>query len=181
MVICLRGRHKIARELRQVCTLASSFDCVAHLSLPRSRVADRAASIELVQRFRANIMISGPQPWDEDDWLTMVVDSEHREEQKVHLVARCGRCAVTTVDTHAAKSGPQPLRGMRKYRKIDSGAGMDVSPVFGMYGGTICAFIKFHDLIFSVFDQIRGVISVGATFEISERTNRHAFLTPAPR
>lgn len=86
-----------------------------------------------VERFRANIIIDGPEAWDEDNWLTIWIHSTDGAHQ-VHLVARCGRCAVTTVDLKLAKLGAQPLKELRTYRNIDAGD-MPTSPVFGMYGG----------------------------------------------
>lgn len=97
-----------------------------------SRIIEKTIEIE---RFRANIIISGSDPWDEDTWLRIDISSQDGRTHGVHVLARCGRCAVTTVDLKLAKAGPQPLKELRKYRSIDPGQDMDTSPVFGMYGG----------------------------------------------
>lgn len=87
-----------------------------------------------MERFRANIILEGFDPWAEDTWSKLSVDSGSNDEIDIHVVARCWRCPVTQVDLEKAKFTPQPLRELRRYRQIDSGAPAG-SPVFGMYAG----------------------------------------------
>lgn len=84
--------------------------------------------------FRPNIVLKGTNAWDEDTWSKLNITSATGDRGcLVHLTARCGRCVVTTVDFVTAKLGVYPLKELRKYRNIDSGA-QATSPVFGMYG-----------------------------------------------
>jgi uncharacterized protein YcbX len=69
-------------------------------------------------RFRPNVVVSGGQPWAEDDWIgrrLRVGDVTFR------AVKPCDRCMVTTIDQESGEKGRQPLRMLAKHRNVDQG------------------------------------------------------------
>ncbi|MDX1657088.1 MAG: MOSC domain-containing protein, partial [Candidatus Competibacteraceae bacterium] len=73
---------------------------------------DRALPME---RFRPNIVVSGCQPYAEDDWKMVRLG-----EILVHPVKPCARCAITTVDQQRGEvAGKEPLRTLAGYRRGD--------------------------------------------------------------
>ncbi|WP_242634256.1 MOSC domain-containing protein [Marinobacter salicampi] len=67
-----------------------------------------------VRRFRPNVVISGAEPWAEDDWTALTVGN-----LRLDLVKPCSRCILTTVDPDSGKKDPgqQPLRTLGGYRR----------------------------------------------------------------
>lgn len=69
-----------------------------------------------VERFRPNIYIEGPPPFDEDGWHEVRVGG-----CTVRVVKPCPRCAVTTVDPSTGERGKEPLRTLSGYRQREGG------------------------------------------------------------
>lgn len=69
-----------------------------------------------VERFRPNLLIDGPPPFDEDDWGEVRVGG-----CKLRVVKPCPRCSVTTVDPATGERGVEPLRTLSTYRKREGG------------------------------------------------------------
>ena len=66
-------------------------------------------------RFRPNVVIEGAEPWAEDDWQRVRIGG-----QVFRAVKRCARCVMTTVDPeHGVFAGQQPLKALRKHRRVD--------------------------------------------------------------
>ncbi|MBE0485117.1 MOSC N-terminal beta barrel domain-containing protein [Marinobacter sp.] len=71
-----------------------------------------------MRHFRANIVVSGAEPWAEDGWHSLVIGTAR------FLVAKpCSRCVMTTVDPDSGNRHPQiePLRTLSTYRKTSNG------------------------------------------------------------
>lgn len=83
-----------------------------------------------MNRFRPNIVVDGIGPYEEDAW-----GSVRFGDVPVRGVNPCPRCATTTVDQATGVAvGPEPLRTLASYRRMDDG-----SAAFGMnvaFGGT---------------------------------------------
>ena len=81
-------------------------------------------------RFRANVYITGPQAFDEDDWTKARIGSGI-----YHISCRTTRCKLPNVDPETAiVDRNEPGTTMRKYRIIDKGSqspclGMQVTPL----------------------------------------------------
>jgi uncharacterized protein len=68
-----------------------------------------------MERFRPNIVITGTEPFAEDDFTTVRLG-----ELAFRGVKRCDRCTVTTVDLETGKPGREPLRTLASFRRWDS-------------------------------------------------------------
>lgn len=84
-----------------------------------------------VERFRPNLFIEGPPPFDEDDWGDIRVG-----ECELRVVKPCPRCTVTTVDPATGERGVEPLRMLSTYRKREGGVMFGQNALHGG-GGTI--------------------------------------------
>jgi uncharacterized protein YcbX len=70
-----------------------------------------------VNRFRANIVISGAPAWVEDSWT----GGRIRVGETVFRVpGPIGRCLVTTIDQETGEKGHEPLRALGQHRRRDS-------------------------------------------------------------
>ncbi|MCL7972579.1 MAG: MOSC domain-containing protein [marine benthic group bacterium] len=64
-----------------------------------------------MDRFRANLVVDGDRPFEEDDWARIRVG-----EMEFRVVKPCARCVVTTVDQQTGERGPEPLRALASFR-----------------------------------------------------------------
>jgi uncharacterized protein YcbX len=67
-----------------------------------------------MDRFRANIVLDGVEPFAEDSW------KEIRIGDVVLRVAKpCARCQVITTDQRTGEQHPEPLTALSEFRKKD--------------------------------------------------------------
>ena len=67
-----------------------------------------------MNRFRPNLVFSGGEAFQEDDWdLIQIGDCQFK------VTKPCARCIITTVDQSTAVAGKEPLRTLAKYRAVD--------------------------------------------------------------
>ena len=100
-------------------------------------------------RFRANIIVTGPPAYDEDDWKTIKI-----EDDVFYAACRTVRCKLPNVDQETGvreKSG-EPDNTMREYRDVDEGA-----------PGKACMGLQL------VPKKETGVVTVNTTVEVVER------------
>lgn len=96
---------------------AVSLHSEASLRLLKERLAERGEPALPADRFRANLVIDGCGPHEEDRTRRFDVG-----EVTLRLDAVDVRCAVTTVDQAAGRrAGPEPLRTLADYRRGASG------------------------------------------------------------
>ena len=75
------------------------------------------------QRFRPNIIVKGAKPYDEDSWTRLQIGDVILRAARPDI-----RCLVTTQDPLTGEVlGPEPLRTLATYRKVEGGV------IFGMY------------------------------------------------
>ena len=84
-----------------------------------------------MDRFRANLVVEGAEPWAEDGWRQLAVGGVRFEGRK-----DCARCAVTTVDQETGERSPEtePLRTLASFRRKAQGRiifGMNLIPRAG--------------------------------------------------
>lgn len=63
------------------------------------------------RRFRANILVAGTAPHEEDTWREVAVGAV-----RLGVGNACPRCVLTTVDPDSAAKGQEPLRTLAGYR-----------------------------------------------------------------
>ncbi|BCJ64191.1 MOSC domain-containing protein [Polymorphospora rubra] len=69
-----------------------------------------------MNRFRANLVVSGADPWAEDDWIGRRLRFGN---VVMRAVKACARCLVTTIDQETGEKGRQPLRLLARHRNRD--------------------------------------------------------------
>lgn len=78
-----------------------------------------------INRFRANIVVSGAAPWDEDGWQTVTIG-----DVSFRNVKPCGRCIVTTTDQETGeRHSDEPLRTLTQVRLFGNSANFGVNLV----------------------------------------------------
>lgn len=75
--------------------------------------------------FRPNIVVSGVSAYDEDNWTKVYIGDAEFTNVKL-----CSRCVMTTVNPKTSKLTDEPLKTLRKYRKLVPSFGD--SPCFGV-------------------------------------------------
>ena len=96
-----------------------------------------------MNRFRPNVVVSGHQPWAEDQWRRIRIGAV-----SFRVAKPCGRCVVTTTDQSTGQRGQQPLRMLAARRQF----GQEL--VFGQ----------------NLIPDAPGQIHVGDPVEITEHT-----------
>jgi MOSC domain-containing protein len=69
-----------------------------------------------MNRFRPNLVVAAGEPYAEDGWTDLRVG-----DVRFRAVKPCARCVVTTVDQATARTSPEPLRTLARYRKGAAG------------------------------------------------------------
>lgn len=71
-----------------------------------------------MDHFRPNLVVSGTEPYAEDQWQEIAIGDVHFK-----LVKPCARCVMTTMDpkTGDTITKGEPLRTLTRYRKTDLG------------------------------------------------------------
>ncbi|MCO6490049.1 MAG: MOSC domain-containing protein [Phaeodactylibacter sp.] len=65
-----------------------------------------------MNRFRPNIVFSGGQPYEEEQWKSFRIGGA-----RFRGIRTCGRCQITTIDQESAEMGKEPLRTLSTYRR----------------------------------------------------------------
>lgn len=68
-----------------------------------------------MQRFRPNIVISGCEPYAEDNWRRIKIG-----DITMRVVKPCSRCIIPSIDPQTGERGDEPTRVLVKYRKRDN-------------------------------------------------------------
>lgn len=78
-----------------------------------------------MNRFRPNLVFSGGNPFDEDEWKYFQI-----EEVKFNAVKPCSRCVITTTNQDTAERTDEPLKTLALFRKQGNNVmfGMNVIP-----------------------------------------------------
>jgi len=117
-----------------------SLQNVASIHDMEARVASSAAFSPDSRRYRANVYIAGPPPYDEDDWTLVEIGGRN-----FHCACRTTRCKLPNADPDSGaqdNKGNEPQSTMLKYRVIDEGSksaclGMQVVPSAEAVGNVV--------------------------------------------
>lgn len=66
-----------------------------------------------MNRFRPNLVVSGGEPYSEDDWRRIQIG-----DIRMQVVKPCARCVVTTTDQSTGERSKEPLRTLARYRRV---------------------------------------------------------------
>ena len=83
-------------------------------------------------RFRPNVVVSGLEPWQEDDWRRIRIG-----DAVFRAVKGCARCVLTTIDPDTAVREKEPIRSLAKIRRWDGATWFGVNLVPDTPGVTI--------------------------------------------
>lgn len=125
-------------------------DAAPILLTNESSLADLNARMDVavpMNRFRANIVVSGLQEYLEDELSQFEFPGTRLER-----VAVCERCIMTTIDQTTGDMSKDPLNTLAKYRKRDNGYAGGI--MFGIYLSATAA----------------GILSVGDELDLAEAT-----------
>lgn len=94
-------------------------------------------------RFRCNILITGPEAYDEDNWKRIKIG-----ESEYYVCCRTARCGLPNVDQiTGVRDKTEPFQTLRSYRAIDPGAGKNACLGMQMVPALEGSTIKVGDLI----------------------------------
>lgn len=87
-----------------------------------------------LNRFRANIGVTGSRPWAEDTWNTVQIG-----KAEIQLVKPCERCIVIRTDQQTGERHDEPMQTLLKYRRFNSKVmvGMNCIPSISAIGTEI--------------------------------------------
>ncbi len=100
--------------------------CEASLADLNRRLAARGEAGVGMDRFRANLVIRGGEPYAEDGWRRLRAGGAEFE-----ILRPCPRCPNTTVDPLTGEIGPEPLRTLTDYRTCSGGV------MFGVFARVV--------------------------------------------
>lgn len=96
----------------QVVSFADGFP---YLIIGETTLADLNSRLETpvpMNRFRPNLVFSGGEPYEEDNWSDFTIG-----DIPFRGVKPCGRCVMITVNQESADKAQEPLRTLSAYRK----------------------------------------------------------------
>ena len=83
-------------------------------------------------RFRPNLVVTGFEPWAEDDWRRIRVG-----DAVFRVVKGCARCVITTIDPTTAEREKEPIRSLARIRRWDGATWFAVNLIPDTPGATI--------------------------------------------
>lgn len=83
-------------------------------------------------RFRPNVVVSGVEPWAEDDWRRIRIG-----DAVFRAVKGCARCVLTTIDPDTAEREKEPIRSLAKIRRWGGATWFGINLLPDTYGVTI--------------------------------------------
>lgn len=92
-------------------SLADAFPLLLISQASLNDLNSRLAEPLGMERFRPNIVVTGTEPYEEDNWAEFSIGSAG-----FAAVKPCARCILTTVDPRTATHGKEPLKTLATYR-----------------------------------------------------------------
>lgn len=65
----------------------------------------------VISRFRANLVIAGVEPFEEDNWSHLIIGNT-----RFVVAGQCGRCQMVGVDQETGTKTKEPLMSLSAYR-----------------------------------------------------------------
>jgi uncharacterized protein YcbX len=82
-----------------------------------------------MNRFRPNLVVSGSEPYAEDEWSKLVIG-----DIPFVMTRKCVRCTIPTIDQDTAEKGKEPSRTLATYRRVPKGVVFGVNLAHGATG-----------------------------------------------
>lgn len=93
--------------------------CEASLVELNRRLAERGKDPIPMSRFRANIVIKGTKPFEEDTWKSILIrDGKGGKGTVLHIVKGCPRCKQSCTDQLTGERSTEPLETMAAFRAL---------------------------------------------------------------
>lgn len=83
-------------------------------------------------RFRANVLVEGGEPWAEDGWHTLIAP-----EATLRLVKPCARCVVITTDQQTGERSKEPTATLATYRRQEGKVMVGMNALAGPDGAIL--------------------------------------------
>lgn len=98
--------------------LADGFPLLVTTTASLDALNRRLATPVTMERFRANLVVDGAAPWDEDRWRRIRIGTV-----ELHLARPCSRCIVVTQQPHTGErlDGNEPLSTLRAMGRLAPG------------------------------------------------------------
>jgi uncharacterized protein len=113
----------------EIVSFADAYPLLLMSEASLSDLNQRLAEPVDMRRFRPNLVISGGEPYGEDNFSTVRIGA-----LSFRGVKRCERCVVTTVDPDTAAQGLEPLRTLSRYRLDDGKVWLGMNLIHDGYG-----------------------------------------------
>lgn len=94
----------------------SFADAFPYLLISQASLDDlnsRLAQPVTMGRFRPNFVVTGTEPFAEDQWRHITIGELHFK-----IVKPCSRCVLTTIDPVTGEKGHEPLKTLSAYRRV---------------------------------------------------------------
>ncbi len=98
-----------------IVSFADGFPVLVASSTSLDELNAQMATPVPMDRFRANIVVSGCLPWSEDSWARLRIG-----EAEIRIAKPCERCVVTTIDQCTAARGAEPMLALALSRRRDN-------------------------------------------------------------
>jgi len=109
-------RRQVDQDFSTEDDIVSFADGFPFLLITKSSLDDLNRRLEEpvpMNRFRPNIVVSGTEPFAEDDWHDI-----HIGGVDFSVAKACSRCTITTVDQNSGDRGKEPLQTLTSYRRF---------------------------------------------------------------
>ena len=92
-------------------------------------LSDKLSHQLSIERFRPNIVVSGCDPFAEDQWTQVEINGIAFD-----IVKPCSRCVIPTLDLNTSEKQPEVMQAMLKYRKQGKHVMMGQNAIHSAHG-----------------------------------------------
>lgn len=104
--------HLYAPNKNDVVSFADGYPVLIANNTSLADLNFRLGSEVPINRFRPNIVVASPQPYQEDDWFRLKT-----KDAELAIVKQCARCVMVNVNPGTGKKEKEVLAELSKYRK----------------------------------------------------------------
>ncbi len=114
-----RATDPIYSRVGDVVSFADAYPILLVSDASLADLNNRLDTPVSMQRFRPNLVVSGSEPYEEDNWQRIRIGTVEFDGVK-----NCSRCVFTTIDPETGEKHPaaEPLKTLMDYRRTGNGA-----------------------------------------------------------